>query len=115
MSFRYTRESTDKARKLRKGQTDAEKLLWTKLRGRQLVDQKFYRQYPIGKYIVDFYCPEKKLIIELDGSQHLLKKEYDAARSEFLETHGLTVLRFWDNDVLNNIKGVLVSICWRLR
>ena len=98
--------------KLRKNQTHVEFILWSKLRNKQLLGIKFYRQYSIGYYIVDFYCHQYKLVIELDGGQHNEKsrKAYDDKRTQFLNGQGIVVLRFWDNDVINNIKGVLEVI-----
>ena len=100
------------ARGLRQKQTEAEKLLWFKLRNKQLGGVKFRRQQPIGNYIVDFICFEKKLIIEIDGGQHneALIKENDIQRTKWLEAEGYRVLRFWNSDVMNNAEGVLESI-----
>ena len=98
------------ARNLRKESTDAEKLLWRKLRSKQFLGLKFRRQQSIGKYIVDFVCFEKKIIIEADGSQHIDNSEYDNIRSEWLFSQGFKVLRFYDNDILRNIEGVLEVI-----
>lgn len=97
------------ARTLRKRPTDAEKLLWSKLRDRQLAGMKFRRQRPIGKYIVDFVCIEKRIVVEADGSQHLNNPD-DVARDSYLREKGYTVLRFWNNDILRNIEGVLGKI-----
>ncbi|MCQ8102733.1 endonuclease domain-containing protein [Methylomonas sp. SURF-2] len=101
---------TSNARNLRKNQTDAEHLLWRHLRDRQLCGQKFRRQYPIDTYIVDFVCLEVKLIVELDGGQHAEQLEYDHRRTEQLQKRGFKVLRFWNNDVLQNITSVLEAI-----
>lgn len=94
------------AQKLRKNSTDTEKYLWKYLRGRQLEGFKFRRQQPIGKYIVDFINLERKIIIEVDGGQHLENKK-DKLRDRWLEEQGYEVLRFWDNEVFNNIEGAL--------
>ncbi len=101
-----------KAQLLRQNQTDAEKLLWKHLRNRNLLDQKFRRQHPIGKYIVDFCCMEKRLIIEADGGQHneADKIRYDDARTKYLESHGFIVLRFWNNQILGETEQVLNEI-----
>lgn len=115
MSYLYNKESTKKSRSLRKQQTTVELHLWTKLRDKRLLGFKFYRQYPIGVYIVDFYCPAKKLVIELDGSQHLQRKDYDNERTIYLEKQGIAVLRFWDNDVLNKRETVLEAIYRKLK
>ena len=95
--------------------TDAEKMLWLKLRGKQLKGYPFYRQKIIGKYIVDFYCSKANLVIELDGGQHYLKtgQEEDKTRDNFLGEMGIKVLRFSDRDVFENINGVMTEIwCW---
>lgn len=111
MDYRYnhTKNHTDFARTNRKKQTDAEKLLWSKLRNKKL-GYKFRRQYPIAGYILDFYCVEEKIAIELDGSQHRDNKEYDDERTNILQGYGVTVLRFWDNDLLRNTDTVLERI-----
>lgn len=101
---------TDLARKLRKQQTDAENLLWWLLRNRQLLNCKFRRQFVIESYIVDFVCLDAKLVIELDGSQHMQQGEEDRIRTTQLQQYGFTVLRFWNNDVLNNIEAVMEKI-----
>ncbi len=100
------------ARNLRHHQTDAEKKLWSVLRGRQFENSKFRRQEPIGKYIVDFVSLEKELIIEIDGGQHNQEREIekDETRTKWLERKGFRVLRFWNNDVLLNIDGVTSKI-----
>jgi very-short-patch-repair endonuclease len=96
---------------LRKNYTDAELFLWTKLRYRQL-GVKFRRQHSIGPYVLDFYCPEKRLAIELDGGQHNSEeiKIYDDERTIYLRSFGVKVLRFWNNDVLKSSKEVLEVI-----
>ena len=86
--------TTDRSRSLRQNQTDAENLLWWHLRDRQLAGHKFKRQFPIGSYFADFACPEKRLIVELDGSQHVEQLSYDGERALFLESQGYRVLRF---------------------
>lgn len=100
------------ARNLRKSSTEAEKLLWRYLRAKQLKGLKFRRQQIIGKYIVDFVCFDKKIIIELDGSQHAKEKNKlkDQARTQWFKNQGFIVVRFWDNEVLKNIKGVWEKI-----
>ncbi len=97
------------AKKLRINSTDTEKYLWKYLRGRQLEGFKFRRQHPIGKYIADFINLERKIIIEVDGGQHLENKK-DKLRDRWLKEQGYEVLRFWDNEVLTNIEGVLELI-----
>jgi len=103
------------ARRLRRDQTDVELKLWWRLRNRQLCGAKFRRQHPVGSFIVDFCCPEARLVIEVDGGHHAVQREADARRTTWLEGHGNTVLRFWDNDVLANMEGVLERVCEALR
>ncbi|MFZ3080283.1 MAG: endonuclease domain-containing protein [Bellilinea sp.] len=98
------------ARRLRRDQTLVETKLWLALRSHQLENIHFRRQHPIGSYIVDFCAPQAKLIIELDGSQHLEQQEYDAERTEFLQAKGYRVLRFWNNEVTGNLDGVIIVI-----
>ena len=97
---------------LRKNATDAERKLWSKLRNKQLMGFKFHRQYSIQQYILDFYCPEKRLAIELDCSQHAEDKtrEYDESRTKELLAHNIKVLRFWNNEVTSNINAVIETI-----
>jgi len=92
--------------------TDAEKMLWLKLRGKQLKEYPFYRQKIIGKYTVDFYCPKANLVIELDGGQHYSEtgQEKDRTRDNVLREMGIKVLRFSDRDVFENIGGVMEGI-----
>ena len=106
----YTQQALQNAKQLRQHQTEAEKKLWLKLRNRQLANLKFRRQVPMGSYIVDFYCQECQLIIELDGGHHLLQQEYDQIRTHYLQAQGLTVLRFWNHDILNDTEAVLAQI-----
>lgn len=94
---------------LRKNPTSHETILWTKLRQGQF-EFKFKRQHSIGPYILDFYCPSKKLAIELDGSQHVENKEYDAERSSYLNELGIKVIRFWNNEVGASIDFVMEKI-----
>ena len=98
------------ARELRRNSTDAERWLWQRLRNRQLLGHKFRRQAPIGQYIVDFICREQSLVIEVDGSQHRQQEDYDDARTQFLEKQGYQVLRYWNNEVLEQGEAVLESI-----
>ena len=103
-------------RALRRDQTDAEGVLWRDLRGRRLAGFKFRRQHPLGPFILDFYCPERKLAIELDGGQHFepARRAYDSRRSEFLTARGITVLRFRCDRVFREPQGVLVAIAFAL-
>ena len=106
--------SRDFARGLRRRQTDAERRVWARLRDRRLFGVKFARQVPIGPYVVDFCCRERKLIVELDGGQHAARADYDAGRTAGLERLGYRVLRFWDNEALANTDGVLQRIAQAL-
>ena len=99
-----------RARALRNQPTLAEQHLWQRLRGKQMNGVKFRRQQTIGGYIVDFISMEKKLIIELDGGQHAEQADYDAARTAYLESEGYRVLRFWNNQVLQQTLDVLTEI-----
>jgi very-short-patch-repair endonuclease len=101
-------ELTDLARALRKQMTDAERLLWSRLR-RHFLGTKFRRQVPLGDFIVDFACMGSQLVIEVDGGQHL-ENAADRTRDEWLEANGFHVLRFWNHEVLQNLDGVLVRI-----
>ena len=101
---------TIRARQLRKNQTDAENLLWHFLRNRFLNGYKFKRQQVMGKYIIDFVCEKKKIIIELDGGQHFDAQSYDETRTRYLEGLGYKVLRFWNDDVFKETDGVLEVI-----
>src|SRR6202035_5749893 len=98
------------ARHLRRNQTHAERTLWFGLRDRRLGGWKFRRQFPIDRFIVDFCCADAHLIVELDGGQHAVQAEADAQRTKVLETMGYLVLRYWNNDVMANVDGVLEDI-----
>lgn len=98
------------AKSLRKNSTDAENLLWKRLKTRQVEGIKFRRQQPIENFIVDFVSFEKRMIIELDGGQHAEDRHKDIERDKFLSEIGFRVLRFWNNEVLENIDGVLEVI-----
>lgn len=100
-----------RAKELHRNPTPAEARLWSHLRAHRMGDVHFRNQHAIGPYIVDFCAPRKRIIIELDGSQHLEQVEYDAARTEFLESKGYRILRFWNHEVLNDIETVL-GIIW---
>ena len=103
-----------KAVELRKESTPAERKLWSRIRNDQL-GVTFRRQHAIGNYIPDFCAIKPKLIIELDGSQHLEQEEYDKERTAFFESKGYRVLRFWNNDVMNHLDAVLGTIWSALR
>src|SRR3990172_11285280 len=102
----------ERRRELRRNQTEAEKLLWARLRNKQIHGIKFFRQFSIGAYVLDFYSPTIKLAVELDGGQHAEKdaQEYDKVRSDYLRAQGIEVMRFWNNDVMQNMDGVLYTI-----
>jgi isoleucyl-tRNA synthetase len=107
-------KNVNKARELRQNSTEVEKKLWSELRGRRFENYKFRRQMPLGDYIADFVCWDRALIIELDGGQHAEQKEYDKKRTEYLEGLGFKVVRFWNNDVTQNLEGVLETIAKEL-
>lgn len=90
--------------------TPAERKLWTALRAHRAGDVHFRNQHAVGNYIVDFCAPRRKLIIEVDGGQHIDQQGYDQERTAFLQSKGYKVLRFWNNDVLKNIDGVMQVI-----
>ncbi|MGH7799549.1 MAG: endonuclease domain-containing protein [Thermodesulfobacteriota bacterium] len=108
----YNKNLKPLARELRKNMTDAEKLLWSKVRRKQLMGYQFYRQRTIGNYIADFYCPKARLVIEIDGGQHYFEGgvEADRVRDIYITNLGLRVLRFTNMDVLQNIEGALGTI-----
>ena len=109
MDKAYDRSPTLRSRELRKAPTDAEKRLWSAIRNRQLAGVRFNRQVPIGPYICDFVARSLKLVIEVDGGQHATSAA-DPGRSRFLESRGYCIIRFWNNDVLGNIDGVVSDI-----
>ena len=100
----------ENAKALRSNQTDAEQRLWYHLRAHRFLGLKFKRQKLIGRYIVDFVCMERRLIIELDGGQHAEQVGYDQQRDAWLRSQGYTVLRFWNNEVMQQLEGVLERI-----
>lgn len=100
----------ERARQLRRDQTDAEKKLWARLRSRQLNGFKFRRQFVIGPFIADFCCFEQRLVVELDGGQHASKTASDKRRSAFLRSRDYTVVRFWDNEIFESMEAVLQRI-----
>jgi len=104
-----TERQIGRARQLRRDTTDAEALLWARLRSRQLDGAKFVRQHPIGAYIADFCCRNARLVIELDGGQHA-ESTADEARTRLIEANGYSVIRFSNNDVFDNLEGVLMEI-----
>jgi very-short-patch-repair endonuclease len=110
----YRTDLKEKARSLRKNMTDAENLLWLRLKGKQIKGHQFYRQKPIGEYIADFYSASARLVIEVDGGQHFDAEgvERDLKRDTFLVRRGLRILRYSNHDVLTNIEGVVEDV-WR--
>jgi very-short-patch-repair endonuclease len=100
----------DRARELRRAQTESEKKLWSRLKGGQLHGVRFRRQFPIGPFFADFCAPKEFLVIELDGAQHLDEEKYDRQRSEYLAGLGYRVIRFWDNDAFANTDEVVEQI-----
>ncbi len=98
------------AHDLRRESTPPEARLWSYLRNHRLFKIHFRRQHPIGKYIVDFCAPRQKIIIELDGSQHIDHRDYDDQRNLYFSSRGYTILRFWNHEISNNIEGVILAI-----
>ncbi|MBJ7437690.1 MAG: endonuclease domain-containing protein [Sphingopyxis sp.] len=109
MSAGYSQQTLQRAKALRRTLTDQEKKLWGALRDRRLGGFKFRKQQPIGPFIADFVCQERRLVVEVDGSQHA-DSARDAARDAFLNDKSYRVLRFWNNDVTGNLSGVLTAI-----
>ena len=110
MHKRTTPKVFGHAKQLHRNMTHAEVKLWARLRAHRLEGVHFRNQHAIGKYVVDFCAPGKKLIIELDGSQHIEQEEYDKERTAYLESKGYKVIRFWNNDVMKDIDGVIRAI-----
>jgi very-short-patch-repair endonuclease len=103
------RPSTKRARHLRQAQTTAEKLFWHGVKAKRFESYKFRRQFPIGDYFVDFACVSAKLVVEIDGGQHC-DSVADVKRTEYIERKGYKVIRFWNDEILRNIEGVLTSL-----
>jgi len=101
---------------LRRNQTDAERALWAKVRNKQFFGTKFFRQFSIGPYFLDFYCPTVKIAVELDGGQHNRSdnREYDVACSEYLKAQGIDVMRFWNNEALLDIQSILSKLALKV-
>ena len=109
----FSKKSTKEKRKiLRDSITESENLLWCRIRNRQIMNLKFRRQHGIGEYIADFYCPEIKLVIEIDGAPHFTDegRDYDRIRTEFMDCPGIRILRFSNSEVTNNMEEVLKKI-----
>ena len=105
-----SRRIQERARELRRDMTPAERVLWGRLRNRQLEGLKFRRQHPLGRFIVDFCCAQYRLIVEVDGGVHRNQREYDEARTQVLQAHGYWVLRFSNEAVLGDVDAVLEVI-----
>ena len=113
--IKYDKKLTALARENRKNPTTAETLIWQKLlRSKQFENHKFHRQKPIGPYIVDFYCSELCLVIEIDGDIHAEQVEYDDQRTAFLESRGLRVIRYANRDILSNLAGIYEDLQTKL-
>jgi very-short-patch-repair endonuclease len=108
--IRTSAQIQQRARELRKEMTPAEKLLWSRLRNKQLKGLKFRRQHPLGPFIADFYCAARRLVVEIDGDIHDLQPERDAARTEQFKQYGYRLIRFRNKQVLNDIEEVLATI-----
>ena len=102
------------ARNLRRNQTDAEQTLWGALRNSRLQGLKFRRQAPMGRFVADFICHDRKLVIEIDGGQHIREQEDESARTKFFKGEGYRVIRFCNNEVLENLSGVLEKLTQEL-
>ncbi len=115
--LKYSPKLKASARQLRQNLTDSERVLWRRLRGKQIEGVQFYRQKPIGDYIVDFYAPQAKLVVEIDGSQHFEAQhmEKDKKRDEYLNSLGLLVLRFDSRQALKEIEGVMDAVYQAVR
>jgi len=112
--FDRTAIKTERALRLRREGTDVERRLWQKLRNAQLDGARFRRQHPAGRYILDFYCPTLQLAVELDGGQHAQAESQDRERDEWFRQRGVTVLRFWNSDITENLSGVLEVIAAKI-
>ena len=112
--FNRTPGKTERARKLRRNETDVERRLWHRLRNGQVCDAQFRRQHPAGRYVLDFYCPALALAVELDGGQHAETGMHDRERDEWLKRKGVMVLRFWNSDITENLDGVLEVIAAKI-
>ena len=110
LSLYNSQSQKQRRQELRKNQTEAEKVLWQKLRGRKLNGLKFHRQYSVGPYILDFFCPQIRLAIELDGDQHKNAVEYAKERDTLIGKADIKTLRFWNNEIFNDMEKVLEKI-----
>lgn len=112
---RPPRDKRDFARKLRREQTEPERIIWYIVRGRRFLGLKFRRQTPVGPYIADFLCEEKLLVIELDGSQYVENQEYDATRDDYFRSRGYRVVRFWGPAVFDQVELIKETLHKALR
>jgi very-short-patch-repair endonuclease len=118
MTIVYNKTSEkSKRRRLRNSMTEEEIILWSRLKNKQIEGFRFRRQFSVGAFVLDFYCPEKRLAIEVDGGGHFIEeaREYDASRQSFIEEYGIRFLRFTNADVRKNLYGVLESIAGELK
>jgi len=110
----YRRDLKSVSRVLRKNMTEAEVRIWQRIRKKQISGVRFYRQKPLGRYVVDFYAPSLQLIVEIDGGQHFEQGDYitsDKERQKYLESLGCVVMRFTNIDVMSNTEGVVLKLC----
>lgn len=106
----------DRRRTLRTNQTEAERKIWTILRNKQVLGCRFLRQYSVGRYIIDFYCPSLRVAIEIDGGQHNATNiKYDMNRTDYLTKQNISVIRYWNNEVLNNLEGVYSDLVQKIK
>jgi very-short-patch-repair endonuclease len=112
--FNRTQSKTSRARVLRRDATYVERKLWYRLRNAQIDGTSFRRQHPAGRYVLDFYCPTLLLAIELDGGQHGEQESHDRERDDWLRKRGVTILRFWNSDVIENLSGVLEVVALKI-
>jgi ATP-dependent helicase HrpA/adenine-specific DNA-methyltransferase len=112
--FNRSKLKTERAHKLRREATDVERWVWQRLRRAQIDGASFRRQHPAGNYILDFYCPALRLAIELDGGQHATAVQRDRVRGAWLSRQGVTLLRFWNSDVIGNLSGVMEVIAAKI-
>ncbi|MBU0963959.1 DUF559 domain-containing protein [Patescibacteria group bacterium] len=115
MTFIYNKQSMKERRQtLRNSVPKAESILWSYLKNKRLYGYKFRRQYSVGPYVIDFYCPKLKLAIEIDGPSHIGRGKYDKERQKYIESIGISFLRFINENVYNNLEGVIETICNKL-
>ncbi|MGB2867056.1 MAG: endonuclease domain-containing protein [Bacteroidota bacterium] len=107
---------TEARKLLRRGMPKAEKILWSRIRKRQILGDKFRRQYSVGPFVIDFYCPALKLAIEIDGENHFTKEmmQYDKERQEYIEAFGIEFLRFTNQEIFEELEGVISRITERV-